>query len=72
MRKLIDIPDGVLKTLKIKAINNGSKSVKNYIEQLLINDAKKTFPRIEYEESECCGAKIIYDDICSECKEHCL
>ena len=21
--------------------------------------------------SECCGAEIIYSDICSECKEHC-
>ena len=22
--------------------------------------------------SECCGAPIIYHDLCSECKEHCL
>ena len=21
--------------------------------------------------SDCCGAEIIYTDICSECKEHC-
>lgn len=21
--------------------------------------------------SDCCGAEIIYGDICSECKEHC-
>ena len=21
--------------------------------------------------SECCDAKIIYNDICSDCKEHC-
>jgi len=29
----------------------------------------------DYEEleelSDCCGAEIIYTDICSECKEHC-
>lgn len=23
------------------------------------------------EVSECCGAPIIYTDVCSECKEHC-
>lgn len=25
----------------------------------------------EEEVSDCCGAEIIYTDICSECKEHC-
>lgn len=25
----------------------------------------------EEEVSNCCGAKIIWTDICSECKEHC-
>ena len=23
------------------------------------------------EVSECCGAPIIYSDVCSDCKEHC-
>ena len=39
MKKLIDIPDNIVNTLKIKAIKAG-KSFKGYLESLIIKDAK--------------------------------
>ncbi len=43
MKKLIDIPEEnkVLENLKIKAIKAG-KDLKNYIQDLLIEDSKKS------------------------------
>lgn len=40
MKKLIEIPDNIIETLKIKAVKSG-KSFKGYLESLIINDAKK-------------------------------
>ena len=39
MRKLIDIPDNIVKPLKILAIQ-ADKDLKNYIQDLLINHVK--------------------------------
>lgn len=39
MRKLIDIPEDIVKPLKIKAIE-ADKDLKNYIQDLLIKHAK--------------------------------
>jgi hypothetical protein len=36
MKKLIDIPDEIVKPLKIMAVNN-DRDLKNYIQDLLIN-----------------------------------
>tara|TARA_Y100000389_G_C17178384_1_gene372707 strand:+ start:288 stop:422 length:135 start_codon:yes stop_codon:yes gene_type:complete len=40
MRKLIDIPDEILKPLKILAIKN-DRDLKNYIQDLLISHVRK-------------------------------
>ena len=40
MRKLIDIPDKVKTKLQIKAVKAG-KDLKNYIQDLCIEDSKK-------------------------------
>jgi len=37
---------------------------------ILMNLENKTTV-IQEIESNCCGAAIIYSDICSDCKEHC-
>jgi hypothetical protein len=39
MRKLIDIPEKIVIPLKIKAVK-ANKDLKNYIQDLLINDVK--------------------------------
>lgn len=41
MRKLIDIPDNIVKDLKILAIQ-ADKDLKNYIQDLLIEHVKKS------------------------------
>jgi hypothetical protein len=40
MRKLIDLPDDIAKDLKILAVMN-DKDLKNYIQDVLIEHAKK-------------------------------
>jgi len=40
MKKLIDIPDEILKPLKILAIKN-DRDLKNYIQDLLISHVRK-------------------------------
>jgi|TARA_B110001452_G_scaffold258863_1_gene254541 hypothetical protein len=40
MRKLIDIPDEILKPLKILAINK-EKDLKNYIQDILVYHVRK-------------------------------
>lgn len=32
---------------------------------------EETFRMEEVVLSDCCGAEVVYDDICSECLEHC-
>ena len=39
MRKLIDIPEGIVIPLKIKAVK-ANKDLKNYIQDLLIDNVK--------------------------------
>lgn len=41
MKKLLDIPDNLIEKLKIKAVK-AKRSFKGYLQQLIINDAKKT------------------------------
>jgi hypothetical protein len=41
MKKLIDIPDEIVKPLKIMAVNN-DRDLKNYIQEVLISHVKKS------------------------------
>lgn len=41
MKKLIDIPDEIVKPLKIMAVNN-DRDLKNYIQDVLINHVKES------------------------------
>lgn len=41
MKKLIDIPDEIVKPLKIMAVNN-DRDLKNYIQDVLINHIKES------------------------------
>ena len=41
MKKLIDIPDEIVKPLKIMAVNN-DRDLKNYIQEVLINHVKES------------------------------
>jgi hypothetical protein len=41
MKKLIDIPDEIVKPLKIMAVNN-DRDLKNYIQDVLISHVKKS------------------------------
>lgn len=41
MKKLIDIPDEIVKPLKIMAVNN-DRDLKNYIQDILISHVKKS------------------------------
>tara|TARA_Y200000002_G_C22533073_1_gene600600 strand:- start:634 stop:762 length:129 start_codon:yes stop_codon:yes gene_type:complete len=41
MKKLIDIPDEIVKPLKIMAVNN-DRDLKNYIQDVLISHVKES------------------------------
>ena len=41
MKKLIDIPDEIVKPLKIMAVNN-DRDLKNYIQDVLINHVNES------------------------------
>ena len=41
MKKIIDIPDEILKPLKIMAVE-GNRDLKNYIQDLLVNHIRKS------------------------------